>query len=719
MLGGDSGCNPGPGVGQSLVMQNRSRSILREILPAEDRAIEAVVARYQRVAPAITRFARSLSGNDQLRVRLGSETMADQNEVVVDPRLFQAAYSRDAPVTPNEVALASALHEVVHLVSTDLDEARPLPEAWLPADHELVSDQPMRLLDALTEVGGYVAEALFFSVEDARQERQGMGAYPGARSVLSDLYVAATQGALREASLFGQYALAVFLLIGGHTDREWLEKRMHPAPAGALADATPFVGHAIEAGDPWEAGEAALGLLAVARSHGLVTKVEESETPSAAKRQLDEEGQAMADTVDMVRLFSPAVQDAETYERTRRASEARAGQEGRLGDAEVAGNSSTDQLVRVSEAPTVYLPTGQSGKLIVSPIPDRFRRHAAEGAGLLGRAADEWGVEPRRVSGELYPLFVANQRRGLRSGFDAGDLSPHAALFLGAGLYQRLYERRELSTRRAYAVSLLIDGSASMLQPRPLGTTGRSTPWGLAAATLGAWTLARLADELQLDFEVALFNRSFAASYEDTEASYVQRRSGAVGGLRRTHSGAADRLTNTINHYLIKTFDQPWRQAEPLVSGLFWAAAEPKKAEASARRNPGTSPPVSMFSKAANVDEFNLTYAAERMAKRRSQVRVLIVLADGMTRGSVGALESAVQSVEHAGTTVLGIGIGDATVEAAYDRAEVVGEPSALTEAMIRGTRATLHRSLALRGIDAWWARAGRQHDRERELIRA
>ena len=38
-----------------------------------------------------------------------------------------------------------------------------------------------------------------------------------------------------------------------------------------------------------------------------------------------------------------------------------------------------------------------------------------------------------------------------------------AALFLGAGLYQRMYERRSLPTRRAYAVSLLVDGSASIL----------------------------------------------------------------------------------------------------------------------------------------------------------------------------------------------------------------------------------------------------------------
>ena len=54
-------------------MRARDESVLHEILPPEERAIEAVVARYQRVAPAVTRFARSMSGNDELQVRLDGE----------------------------------------------------------------------------------------------------------------------------------------------------------------------------------------------------------------------------------------------------------------------------------------------------------------------------------------------------------------------------------------------------------------------------------------------------------------------------------------------------------------------------------------------------------------------------------------------------------------------------------------------------------------------
>jgi hypothetical protein len=127
-----------------------------------------------------------------------------------------------------------------------------------------------------------------------------------------------------------------------------------------------------------------------------------------------------------------------------------------------------------------------------------------------------------------------------------------------------------------------------------------------------------------------------------------------------------------------------------------------------------------MFEKAANVDEFNLAHAAERMLQRRSQVRVLVVLADGMTRGSVEALASTAHSIERGGTTVLGIGIGDATVQAAYSRNQVVEQPDALTRAMVEGVRSALRRSLALWGVDTWWSRASRQPpEQSKELIRA
>ena len=728
-------------------MRDRDQSVLNEILPPEERAIEAVVARYQRVAPAVTRFARTLSGNDELQVRLGTQATSTDDTIILDPGVFQTAYARSAPVTPSEVALTSALHEVIHLIATDLDEERPIPKEWrafqasteedpeeegvmvpvglfqlgemeedeirpevdedaIDFDEEGPSDpDAVSLLHALNEIGGPAAEAMFLSIEDARQERVHFDAYPGAGSVLRDLYRTSVGHAMGNARPLGQFALACFMIVGGHEERNDVQRRVAPHVAMALDDAMAFMDPVLELEDPWSVGTVALQLLSVAKMHNLVQEGAASSSPQGRKAEMEADASAVSQSVDAVRMVTPSLADRDSYDQTKAAAQSVSAQDGKKGDADSAGDPATDQLMKVSTAPTVYLPTGQGGKLLVTDFPQRFDRFAADGRAMLAKASADWGVAQHRVSGELYPLFLANQRRGLRSGFDAGDLSPYTPLLLGAGVYDRMFERRDLPSRRSYAVSLLVDGSASMLQPRDAG--GRKAPWAMAAALLGAWTLAKLADELQIDFEIALFNRSFAAGVDDSEFDYRDRRSRATAGLRQAQGGNAERLTRTVNHYLLKPFHLRWRAAEDVLAGLFFTAASPQEAARIARREPEDAPPVSMFDKAANVDEFNLAHAAERLSAQNASHRIVVVLADGMTRGSVQALAETAASIEHGGTTVLGIGIGDDTVRAAYSRAEVVERPLDLASAMVDGVRSTLYKSIASSGADAWWVHAG------------
>lgn len=734
-------------------MRARDESVLHEILPPEERAIEAVVARYQRVAPAVTRFARSLSGNDELQVRLGTQAASTEDTIILDPRVFQTAYARSAPVTPSEVALTSALHEAIHLIATDLDEERPIPREWLAfkpeaeeedddapnvpvglfqlgeMDEDLVrpevteddidfdeDDAPdpdaVPLLAALHAIGGGAAEALFLSIEDARQERIHFDAYPGAGSVLRDLYRTSVGHAMGTARPLGQFALACFLIIGGHEERNDVQRRVEPHVALALDDAMAFMDPVQELEDPWSVGTVALQLLSVARMHNLLQEGAASTTPQGMKAEMEADAAAVSQSVDAVRMVTPTLADRESYDQTRTAAQSVSAQDGKKGEAETAGDPATDQLMKVSTAPTIFLPSGQGGKLLVTDFPEKFALFAPDGRDMLAKAAADWGVAQHRVSGELYPLFLANQRRGLRSGFDAGDLSPYTPLLLGAGVYDRMFERRDLPSRRSYAISLLVDGSASMLQPRDSGS--RKTPWAMAAALLGAWTLAHLADELQIDFEIAIFNRSFAAGLDDSELSYRERRSRATAGLRQAQGGNAERLTRTVNHYLLKPFHMRWRVAEDLLAGLFFTAGSPQEAARRARREPEQSPPVSMFDKAANVDEFNLAHAAERLAAQRASHRIIVVLADGMTRGSVQALAETAADIEHSGATVLGIGIGDDTVRAAYSRAQVVERPLDLASAMVDGVRSTLYRTIAASGADSWWAQAG---ERQLEVL--
>ena len=694
-------------------MRAREQTFLTDLIGPEDQAIEAVVGRYQKVAPAVTRLARSLSANPNLRVRLGPQASASADEVVCDPRIFQAAYHRNAPVTPDEVALASALHEVMHLVSTNFDDVRPLPDDW-PVEGEVTPGAEVDLLTALERTDKPVAELLFFSLEDARQEAQGLAIYPGARSVLQDLYLSSLGQAIQRSGALSQFVLGCFLLTAGYVERELLERRFEARAAVALDDATGHCLEAAESDDPWYVAQLALELEAIARANGLINEAPEAATNSQRKALEKMDAEKAAEGVDTVRLISPIVSDSETYQDTRRAGDARSGTAGRKGVSDIADEESTNQLLRVSQAPQIHLPTGQGGKLIVTPIPAAFSAFGAEGLEAIADTSARWAVSQRHVSGELFPLFAANQRRGLRSGFDQGDVSPHAALFIGAGLYERLYERRAARTRRRYAVSLLVDGSASMLSPGRNPHSG--TQWAMPAALLGAWSMARLSDELQIDFEVALFNRGFAARPDDTERSYVAARSSATAGLKRSHGSAADRLISTVNHYMVKPFDRRWRDAEHTLAGLFFTAMHPRRAANLARRDTRSTPPVSLFEKAANVDEYNVIHAAERMGRLGADVRILMVLADGMTRGSVEALARSVESVEMTGTTVIGIGIGDHTVDLAYNRHEVVERPDQLANAMITGARGALRRSLAYSGMDTWWLRASEFQNKEKAI---
>lgn len=694
-------------------MRGRDQTFLTDLIGPEDQAIEAVVGRYQKVAPAVTRLARSLSDNPNLKVRLGPESSASSDEIVCDPRIFQAAYHRNAPVTPDEVALASALHEVLHLVSTNLDDKRALPDDW-PVEGGVSPETEMDLLTALERTDKPVAEVLFFALEDARQEAQGLSIYPGARSVLQDLYLSSLSSAISRSGALSQFVLGCFLLTAGYVERDVLERRFEARAAVALDDASGHCREAADSDDPWYVAQLAIELEAIARANGLITEVPGTATNAQRKAAERMDADKAADGVDSVRLVSPIVNDTESYQNTKRAADARSARSSQKGASDIADDESTNQLLRVSQAPEVFLPTGQGGKLLVTAIPAAFAGFGQEGIEAIDETSRRWSVDQRQVSGELFPLFAANQRRGLRSGFDQGDVSPHAALFIGAGLYQRLYERRASRTRRHYAVSLLVDGSASMLSPGRRANAG--TQWAMPAAMLGAWSMARLCDELQIDFEVALFNRGFAARPDDSEESYVKARSAATAGLKRTQGSAADRLTSTVNHYLIKPFDRRWRDSQRTLAGLFFTARSPRQAATLARKDARSAPPVSLFEKAANVDEFNIVHAAERMGRLGADVRILMVLADGMTRGSVEALTKSVEAVESTGTTVIGIGIGDHTVDQAYRRHEVVGAPEQLTTAMVDGTKGALRRSLAYSGMDTWWLRASEFRDKEQSV---
>ena len=84
------------------------------------------------------------------------------------------------------------------------------------------------------------------------------------------------------------------------------------------------------------------------------------------------------------------------------------------------------------------------------------------------------------------------------------------------------------------------------------------------------------------------------------------------------------------------------------------------------------------------------------------------------------ALAESVALAEKNGATVLGIGIGDDTVTAAYHRHQVVEHPAELTGAMIDGVRSSLLRTIAAAGGETWWAQSSSAYlSNQRSIVNA
>jgi len=314
---------------------------------------------------------------------------------------------------------------------------------------------------------------------------------------------------------------------------------------------------------------------------------------------------------------------------------------------------------------------------------------------LLGRV--ELGSEPMAVAGAEAELSRWINRVIKRAGedIDAMKFNTMVAYFMEFTNWLYKVYTPELAATETWKRSLAssaISSRACAIRPLTSSSLAKSGPPPRRnQASTFSCSSSESCSRGALSIQSA---RSFAARQQDTEWSYTRSLSQSTAGLRASHGESAERLTTTVNHYLIKPFDKRWASAEEILAGMLWTASAPRKAALEARKNPRTAPPVSMFDKAANVDELNVIHAAQRMAAHGAQTRLLIVLADGMTRGSVRNLANAVSAVERGGATVLGIGIGDDTVAAAYPRHQVVHHPGELARAMVEGTKDLLRRSL-------------------------
>ena len=194
------------------------------------------------------------------------------------------------------MALASAMHEVVHL---DLERLRRPTRRWTGRSEDL--------LDFLAREGGPVAEVLFFNLEDARQEVQGLVNYPGVRSVLTDIY----QASIRVAVSQGRAARPVrpgllSLLRRLHRTRATSSAASTSGAQQALADAYSGLLEAAAAGNAARGGRTCPRPARDRPQPRTAHQLSRRRAPKPRSGWMQKaDAEAAADGADMVRLPSP------------------------------------------------------------------------------------------------------------------------------------------------------------------------------------------------------------------------------------------------------------------------------------------------------------------------------------------------------------------------------------------------------------------------------
>ena len=105
-------------------------------------------------------------------------------------------------------------------------------------------------------------------------------------------------------------------------------------------------------------------------------------------------------------------------------------------------------------------------------------------------------------------------------------------------------------------------------------------------------------------------------------------------------------------------------------------------------------PPASMFERGTNVDERNIMFSTKRLLEKGSKTKLLAVLSDGMTRGSLEDLKSSINYASKVGIDVIGIGIGERGTWKEYINKTQINEPEELIHSIVNITKDILIKNI-------------------------
>ena len=632
-----------------------------------------IIEIFQKISPAITRLIQSETDNPNIVINLGKTKSKNKNEININPSILVNAVS-DSELEFKELIIGTVVHEAIH----------SMEEYKFNVDEDLTKykddTEGLTNIDEVLEVlagpfGKYIFEILVHSYD----EFQFVKNFNGLRSILEDIYKESSIN-IKNLKPFNKFLTLLFHNITGYVelDTEKYPKNIKEPLKETLRvlDNFSYDKNLIE-----DTIDITIEITDICRRYNLLPDVD-SQTLGERRESIENFEDSVIDDLNKVLIPSSTnITSGNTLEKF-------LGKKGADSEDEKL-NFMDDHVSKVGTSSTVYLPNGKVSKLLSTNLPKSFKNLYTNGLNTYNSLLEEWDLPVFKVTNKIKPYFIHNKKRLRISGYDQGDLSPHVPLMLASGRYERMFEQKQRLSNKSYAVSLLIDGSGSMLEK----DKGDFYPWSLSAALIGASYLAQICHELDIDFEVAIFNRSFAADELENEELYLKRKMAVSSMLNTNYGSNAEYYFNTTNHYFIKKFDDSWKENYEKFIGLIEFSRNLRESLDKIETNMD-HPPASMFERGTNVDERNIMFSTKRLLEKGSKTKLLAVLSDGMTRGSLEDLKSSINYASKVGIDVIGIGIGERGTWKEYINKTQINEPEELIHSIVNITKDILIKNI-------------------------
>ena len=632
-----------------------------------------IIEIFQKISPAITRLIQSETDNANIVINLGKTKSKNKNEININPSILVNAVS-DSELEFKELIIGTVVHEAIH----------SMEEYNFNVDEDLTKykddTEGLTNIDEVLEVlagpfGKYIFEILVHSYD----EFQFVKNFNGLRSILEDIYKESSIN-IKNLKPFNKFLTLLFHNITGYVelDTEKYPKNIKEPLKETLRvlDNFSYDKNLIE-----DTIDITIEITDICRRYNLLPDVD-NQTLGERRESIENFEDSVIDDLNKVLIPSSTnITSGNTLEKF-------LGKKGADSQDEKL-NFMDDHVSKVGTSSTVYLPNGKVSKLLSTNLPKSFKNLYTNGLNTYNSLLEEWDLPVFKVTNKIKPYFIHNKKRLRISGYDQGDLSPHVPLMLASGRYERMFEQKQRLSNKSYAVSLLIDGSGSMLEK----DKGDFYPWSLSAALIGASYLAQICHELDIDFEVAIFNRSFAADELENEELYLKRKMAVSSMLNTNYGSNAEYYFNTTNHYFIKKFDDSWKENYEKFIGLIEFSRNLRESLDKIETNMD-HPPASMFERGTNVDERNIMFSTKRLLEKGSKTKLLAVLSDGMTRGSLEDLKSSINYASKVGIDVIGIGIGERGTWKEYINKTQINEPEELIHSIVNITKDILIKNI-------------------------